>query len=70
MDYPREVHSLWRQQTGVAFCSWVRAAVVVGVSLVIILVITLVWLLHRRTPVSRYRRTARDRRRMGGGGAT
>jgi len=45
------------------------AAVVVGVSLVIILVITLVWLLHRRTPVSRYRRTARDRRRMGGGGA-
>ena len=45
------------------------AAVVVGVSLVIILVITLVWLLHRRTPGARYRRTARDRRRMGGGGA-
>jgi hypothetical protein len=30
------------------------AAVVVGVSLVIILVITLVWLLRRRTPGARY----------------
>jgi hypothetical protein len=36
------------------------AAVVVGVSLVIIMVITLVWLLRRRTPGARYRRTARD----------
>ena len=36
------------------------AAVVVGVSLVIILVITLVWLLRRRTPGARYRRTALD----------
>ena len=68
MDYPREVHSLWRQQTGVAFVHGCRGCVV-GVSLVIILVITLVWLLRRRTPGARYRRTARDRRRMGGGGA-
>jgi hypothetical protein len=44
------------------------AAVVVGVSLVMILVIALVALvLRRRTPAYRYRRAALDLREMGNG---